>query len=152
MTNYMGKQRLKKILLQMLSDRPELAAQVKAERDFVKYRTYRGSEWLEIRLGDYEFKVYAMGAPCKSVVFEEYRTDEYGDVKSQYYNRIETRYDENFEPMPLATWFSGGCECRKRGYLPFQPEIQPEKEAVGLDPDAFVCYDIAKKKIKEAAG
>ncbi len=47
MTNYMGKRRLLKILLQMVSDRPELQAEVKKGRDFLTYTTYHGSEWLK---------------------------------------------------------------------------------------------------------
>lgn len=65
MTNYMGKRRLEKILLQMLSDRPQLQARIKSERDFMKYRTYRGSEWLKIWLGDCRFEIYADGEIAK---------------------------------------------------------------------------------------
>ncbi len=150
MTNYMGKRRLRSILLQMLSDRPELQAQFKDEHSFMKYKFYNGSEWLEVQLGRYRFEIYATGATCKAVSFEEYRTDEYGDIISQH-NRIVTKYNENFEPFPLATWFSGGCELRKQGYYPFQiPEPDDPffnfDEAANLNPDSFVCRNIAKKQ------
>lgn len=147
MTNYMGKRRLFKILMQMLSDRPELQAQVKQERDFLQYRNFRGSEWLKLWIGDSRFEIYADGESCKVVSFEEYRDNGVDDVMSQY-NRILTKYSKNFEPFPFATWFSGGCELRKRGYYPFQPERDDfsfnSEEASGLNPDTFVCYDISK--------
>lgn len=152
MTNYMGKRRLTAILLQMLSDRPELQAQVKKDRNFLKYTTYRGSEWLKFWFSDscYEtcLLLYASGATCKVVSFEENRINSFNDVVSQY-NRIVTKYSEIFEPMPLATWFSGGCELRKCGYYPFQPERNDPAfnldEVSGLTPDSFVCYNIAKQ-------
>lgn len=151
MTNYMGKRRLFKILMQMLSDRPELQEEVKKERDFLQYKKFRGSEWLKFWLGDSRFKIYADGESCKVVSFVEYRINEYGDVMSQY-NRILSKYNENFEPLPLATWFSGGCELRKRGYFPFQPERNDPAfnldDASGLNPETFVCYDIAKNSTK----
>lgn len=150
MTNYMGKRRLTAILLQMLSDRPELQAQVKKDRalSLLKYTTFRGSEWLKFWFGDYRYEVSATGESCKVVSFKEYRVNGFGNVMSEY-NRILTKYNENFEPLPLATWFSGGCDLRKRGYYPFQPERNDPAyntdEAAGLDPDDFVCYDIAKR-------
>lgn len=150
MTNYMGKRRLTAILLQMLSDRPELQAQVKKERDFLKYTTYRGSEWLKFWSGDRRYEINVTGATCKVVSFEEYCINGFNEVMSQY-NRILTKYNENFEPLPLATWLSGGCELRKRGYYPFQPERDDfsfnSEEASGLKPDTFVCYDIAKQAV-----
>lgn len=152
MTNYMGKQRMQKILMQMLSDRPAMLEKVKENRDFIKYKTYRGSEWLKIWLGNCLFEIYADGARDKAVCFEEYRCDDedaYYDEKMMQYNRIVTRYNEKFEPFPLATWFSGGCELRKYGYFPFSiPEPDDPHynfdEAAGLEPDQYVCYDIAK--------
>lgn len=146
MTNYMGKRRLFKIMLQMLSDRPELQAQIKEERDFAKYRTYRGSERLKVWMGDRRFEIYVSGAPGKVVSFEEYCINGYDEVMSQY-NRILTKYNENFEPLPLATWFSGGCAKRRRGYYPFHDD-KPSDIPIddNLNPDLFVCYDIAKRK------
>lgn len=152
MTNYMGKRRLQNILMQMLCDRPEMQKKVKENRDFMQYKTYRGSEWLMIWLGDCRFKIYADGAHGKTVCFEEYRCDAedaYYDENMSQYNRIVTKYNENFEPLPLATWFSGSCELRKYGYFPFSvPEPDDPYynfgEVVGLEPDQFVCYDITK--------
>lgn len=148
MTNYMGKRRMLKILLQMLSDRPELQELIKKEHDFLKYTTFRGSEWLKFWLGDCRYEVSATGEPCKVVSFKEYRVNEFSDVMSLY-NQNLTKYTENFEPLPLATWLSGGCELRKRGYYPFQPEREDPAynfdEASGLKPDSFVCYNIAKQ-------
>ncbi len=80
MTNYMGKRRLNAILLQMLSDRPELQAQVKKDRDFLKYTTYRGSEWLKFWFGDFRYEINATGAPCKVVSFVEYRVNGFDNV------------------------------------------------------------------------
>ena len=145
MTNYMGKRRLLKILLKMLSDRPELLKLIKKIPNLLDYRTYRGSEWLKLRLDDYGFEIYASGGSCKAVAFQEYRVDGFGNVMLQY-NRIVTKYNEVFEPLPLATWYSGGCEQRKRGYYPFHndnPSGIPVVE--NLNPDTYVCYDIAKK-------
>lgn len=151
MTNYMGKRRLYKILLQMLSERPELQEEVKKERDFLQYKKFRGTEWLKIWLGDRRFEISATGEYAVVVSFVEYRINEYGDVMSQF-NRVLTKYNNDFEPLPLATWFSGGCELRKRGYFPFQPERNDPAfnfdEASGLNPDSFVCYDIAKASTK----
>lgn len=148
MTNYMGKRRLLKIMLQMLADRPELQAQVKKDRDFLKYTTYRGSERLNFWFGDYRYEVSAVGMPCKLVSFKEYRVNGFDEVISLY-NQILTKYNEIFEPLPFATWLSGGCELRKRGYYPFQPELNDSAfnldEVSGLTPDSFVCYDIAKQ-------
>lgn len=147
MTNYMGKRRLLKILLQMVSDRLEMQERIKKERDFLKYTTFRGSEWLKFWLGDCRYEVSATGESCKVVSFKEYRVNEFSDVMSLY-NQNLTKYNENFEPLPLATWLSGGCELRKRGYYPFQPEREDPAynfdEASGLNSASFVCYDIAK--------
>ena len=132
MTNYMGKCRLQKIMLQMLSDRPELSA--KDIKEFARYKKYHGSEWLNADLCDVSFKIYVTGSPCKLVAFEEYR---YGiDGSMHQYNRVVTKYNENFEPLTNATWFSGGCALRKQGYK--------LSEDGSLNPDDFVCYDIAK--------
>lgn len=151
MTNYMGKRRLLKIMLQMLSDRPELQAQVKKDRDFLKYTTFRGSEWLKFWLGDCRYEVSATGESYKLVSFKEYRINDLDEVMSLY-NQNLTKYNENFEPLPLATWLSGGCDLRKRGYYPFQPERNDPafnlNEVSGLNPDMFVCYDIAKQAVR----
>ncbi len=150
MTNYMGKRRLQSILMQMLSDRPEMQAKIKKERDFMQYKTYRGSEWLKIWLGTCRFEIYADGVRGKAVCFEEYRCDDedaYYDEKMLQYNRIVTKYNENFEPLPLDTWFSGGCALRRRGYYPFHndnPSDIPVDD--NLSPDLFVCYNITKHK------
>ncbi|MBD5128337.1 MAG: hypothetical protein HDT43_00190 [Ruminococcaceae bacterium] len=146
MTNYMGKRRLLSILIKMLSDCPELQKQIQKERDFMKYSYYRGSEWLKVWLDDCRMEIYADGARCKAVTFTIYRVNGYGDVVSEL-NRIVTKYSENFEPMPLATWFSGGCEQRKRGYYPFHKDIPSDVQPIpeNLNPDMFVCYDIAKQ-------
>lgn len=146
MTNYMGKRRLHKILLQLLSNRPKLQTQVK-KIDFANsdYRKYRGSEWLKVYLEDYRFEIYVTGVRCKVVSFEEYISECVGSRMFQY-NRIVTKYNENFEPFPLATWFSGGCALRRRGYFPFQND-NPSDVPIdsNLNPDLFVCYDIAKQ-------
>lgn len=148
MTNYMGKRRLLKILLQTVSDRPELQKQIKRVLNLLDYRTYRGSEWLKIWLDDYRFVIYADGERCKAVSFEEYRDDINGSRMFQY-NRIITKYNENFEPLSLATWFSGGCALRRRGYYPFHDDDKVSDVPItdnNLDPNSFVCYDISKKR------
>ena len=137
MTNYMGKRRLQNILFQMLSDRPELSA--KDIKNFAKYKTYRGSEWLRVDLCDVRFEIYATGSSCKAVTFEEYRSDIDGEMYQ--YNRIVTRYNENFEPLANATWFCGVCALRKIGYT--------ITEDSSLSPDDFVCYNIAKTADKQ---
>lgn len=147
MTNYMGKRRLEKILMKLLPGK--LQAQAKSERSLMKYSTYRGMEWLKAWLGEYRFEVSADYSPCKMVSFTVFRDDGVSAVMSQY-ERILTKYNENFEPLPLATWFSGGVERRKRGYFPFQPERGDEaynaEEAAKFSADDFVCYDIARRK------
>ncbi len=89
------------------------------------------------------------------VSFTEYRVNGFDEVMSQY-NRILSKYNEDFEPLPLATWFSGGCELRKRGYFPFQPEREDSAynfdEASGLNPDSFVCYNITKQAQQRKVG
>ncbi len=138
MTNYMGKRRLQNILLQMLSDRPELST--KDLKDFSKYKTYHGSEWLKVGLcNDVRFEIYVTGSSGKSVVFEEYRCGIDGSMYQ--YNRIVTTYNEDFKPLPMSTWFSGGCALRKNGYK--------LSEDSSLNPDDFVCYNIAKTADKQ---
>lgn len=154
MAYFMGKSRLEKILFKYISNRPDLVNKLSCDikeygKDMVF--TYRrnssggGNEWLKCSVSEYSFEIYASGLPGKIVVINEWFYNEELD-KDIYIDRILTRYDKLFNPLPDLTWLSGavaGVTARKQGYYPFKDGNVLYN---GLCKDRFVCYDIAKKE------
>lgn len=112
MTNYFGKQRLTKILYNYLEQTaPEKLAELKRElkaageyRKYeIKYKKFRGDEWLKSRIyfGDieYRFEIYAYGNGAKSVTLREKKViGDYDESVTQTF--VGTAYyDKDFNPI-----------------------------------------------------
>lgn len=111
MTNYLGKQRLKKILFNYLSNRrPLLLAELRRECkeyhnvNIISYRRGHDSEWLETKVHSegtiYCFKLWASGSSAKYISLDEssIRTVEEREKyvsKSKYH----CYYDSDFNPI-----------------------------------------------------
>ena len=143
MTNYMGVNRLKRIIHNYLINVKGIdEKKFKKDSLFERYHKFRGCEWLNCGCGEYTIKLFVDGSKAKAVTIEEYRFDE-STEEDVYYDRIITHYDDDFNPLPNATWFSSsvaGIKARKEGGH-FFAKGNDEAEA-----NKYVCFDIAKKQ------
>lgn len=150
MTNYMGKNRLRKIVLQFLSDRPDVIKELRSltkeygsDNIFI-YSHSHGNEWMKIYHCGGRIELYVCGKQIKTVTINIWKdkTDSSGTEGEEHYDRIVTYYDENFAPIPGAAWLSGkvaGITARATGYHPFADESSvPERSK-------YVCYGIARQ-------
>lgn len=144
MTNYMGVNRLKRIIHNYLINVKGIDER-KIKKDslfFERYRKGRGCEWLNCGCGVYTIKLFVDGSKAKAVTIEEYRFNE-STEEDVYFDRIITYYDDNFNPFPNATWFSSnvaGIKARKEGGRFF---FKGDNEA---EANKYVCFDIAKNQ------
>lgn len=142
MTNYMGITRLKKIIYNYFVNVIGVPKNFEKKRLYSAYRKFRGTEWLNCECGEYTVKVCVDGEKGKSVTIEKYRYDESSE-EDVYCDRLITFYDNDFQPLPDATWFSSsvaGIKARKEGGYFFE-DGSNEVEA-----NKYVCFDIAKKQ------
>lgn len=142
MTNYMGINRLKKIIHNYFVNVIGAPKNFEKKSLYSAYRKFRGTEWLNCEYGGYTVKVCADGEKGKSVTIEKYKYDE-STEEDVYNDRIITFYDNDFQPLPNATWFSSsvaGIKARKEGGYFFE-DGSNEVEA-----NKYVCFDIAKKQ------
>ncbi|MGN0686807.1 MAG: hypothetical protein ACI4KA_01720 [Oscillospiraceae bacterium] len=117
MTNYFGKQRLTRILYNYLvQSAPEKLAELKRElkesgeyRKYeIRYKKYRGSEWLNtsIFFGDieYRFEIYSFGSSGKRVTLREYKVidGDRGDIVTETFSGF-AYYDKDFNPITATT-------------------------------------------------
>lgn len=117
MVNYFGKQKLTRILYNYLEQSaPEKLAELKCElkaagdfrKDEIRYKKYRGSEWLNssIYFGDieYRFEIYSFGSSGKRVTLREYKVidGERGDIVTQTFSGF-AYYDTDFNPITDTT-------------------------------------------------
>lgn len=143
MTNYMGITRLKKILHNYLVNVKGVSKRIEKEIFYNSYHKGRGCEFFSCSCGEYTLKLIADGTKVKTVTINEYKYDE-STEEDIYYDRIITYYDESFNPLPNATWFSSkvaGIKARKEGGRFFAKGKDNEAEA-----NRYVCFDIAKKQ------
>ena len=113
MVNYFGKQKLTRILYNYLEQSaPEKLAELKRElkaageyRKYeIRYKKYRGSEWLNssIYFGDieYRFEIFTTGGTAKRVTLREYKVidGERGDVVTEIFSGY-AYYNKDFEPI-----------------------------------------------------
>ncbi|MDE6726261.1 MAG: hypothetical protein K2J79_11735 [Ruminiclostridium sp.] len=143
MTNYMGVNRLKRIIHNYLINVKGIdEKKFKKDSLFERYHKGRGCEWLNCGCGEYTIKLFVDGSKAKDVTIVEYRHDE-STEEDVYYDCITTYYDDDFNPLPNATWFSSsvaGIKARKEGGHFF---IKGNNEA---EANKYVCFDIAKKQ------
>lgn len=121
MTNYFGKQRLTRILYNYLAQSaPEKLAELKRElkaageyrKDEIRYKKYRGSEWLNASICfadiEYRFEIYAFysfgGAGGKRVTLREYKVidGERGDIVTEAFSGF-AYYDKDFNTITNTT-------------------------------------------------
>lgn len=145
MTNYMGVIRLKRIIRNYLINVKGIdEREIKKEGIFFeRYRKGHNCEWLCGGFRKYELEIYVGGVSSKAVTINEYQYYGKYEEEKMHWDRIITYYDENFNPLPNATWFSSsmaGIKARKEGGR-FFADGNNEAEA-----NKYVCFDIAKKQ------
>ncbi|GAB5083225.1 hypothetical protein Osc1_24030 [Hominimerdicola sp. 21CYCFAH17_S] len=122
MTNYMGKNRLKKILMNYLKLTDEdklnaLQANLKKNKkeygfDFIYYKSYRGNEWLDTQVcfDDTTYKIHIFSAVNlkqgnRRVELQEKRVREIDieNIEEKIVFQGSAFYSENFEPIPQGS-------------------------------------------------
>lgn len=116
MTNYLGKQRLTRILYNYLEQSAteklsELKRELKNDSEYrkyqIRYKKYRGNEWLSTSIYfaniEFRFEIYAWGKHYKCVILTEEKVidNDYGENKTQIFRGV-AYYDEDFNPVPDA--------------------------------------------------
>lgn len=140
MTNYMGMNRLKKIIHNYFVNILRVPMHFEKKSLYSAYRKFRGTEWLSCEYGGYTVKISVDGEKVKAVAIEEYRFDQ-NTEEDVLYDRIITYYDICFNPLPNATWFSSrvaGITARKEGGHFF------ENGCCEAEAGKYVCNDIIK--------
>lgn len=163
-SDYMGKDRLKKILLHYIrgrygnkaySDIVSELKECKQKRFYIKqsrrvtdafyaYTQTNGfpacNEWLNcICLGHVIF-VEVCGKTSKRVTI----TDRF---KNEICDHFYTYYDENYVPKPNETELRGDtAQTSGLGFKSVKPFTDENTVYNGIDRDSCVCYDIAKVK------
>ncbi|WP_124098233.1 hypothetical protein [Ruminococcus sp. Marseille-P6503] len=128
MTNYMGKNRLKKILMNYLKLTDEdklhkLQYEIKNSKkehgfDFLYYKRHKGSEWLEVTIcfndTTYEFQIFSdvnLKQGNRRVELQEKRVREIDFEKvEKVIFRGSAFYSENFEPNKQSGSYELMCD------------------------------------------
>lgn len=156
MPNYMGKDRLKRILLHYIYGRYGIKAyndtvsklkECKEKKFYVKksrrktgaFYTYTSgfpgcNEWLKCFCLGHDFLVEAWGINSKRVVIQDLFKGEDEPLCDHFF----TFYDENFVPKPNETELSG------LGFAKVKPFSDDNTTYNGIERDNCVCFNIAK--------
>lgn len=158
MSNYMGKDRLKRILLHYICGRygskthnniVSALKECKEKKFYVKksrrktgaFYTYINgfpgcNEWIKCFCLGHDFLIEAWGVNSKRVTIQDLFKDEGEGVSLS--DLFYTYYDENFVPKPNETELSG------LGFAKVKPFSDDNTTYNGIKRDNCVCFDIAK--------
>ena len=142
MTNYMGVNRLKRIIQNYLINVKGISENLEKENIFYICHKRSGVECLIYFRNEEKPKtIYVCGRKAKTVKIGECRYD-ISSENMPFLDCIITHYDENFNPLPNETFFSREAmdvNAKEKSDCNF--EKIDETEA-----NKYVCFDIAKKQ------
>lgn len=164
-SNYMGKDRLKKILFhyirgrygnKMYNEFISVLKECKQEKFYIEqsrrremtgafyaYTQTNGfpacNEWLNCVCLGHDFLIEACGKKSKRVTI----TDCFENKNLPLCDHFYTYYDENFVPKPNETELRGDT-AQTSGFKFIKPFTDKNTTYKGIDRDICVCYDITK--------